>query len=158
MPWLVLQKLPRHKSRPGRRYQRGLGRQLVGLYAIQLASVYGFTVVTTCSPRHADLVRSHGAKHVFDYDDQIFAEKIPQEVPPSLPTPPRRIALRGRVGNLWTVQPGKSNSEGAAIGTRVTDVLVWTAFLKDHSYGEFRWPMASLAQPSLCTHPDERAL
>ncbi|RHZ59802.1 uncharacterized protein CDV56_106190 [Aspergillus thermomutatus] len=93
----------------GLRYQlAGLGRQL---------------------PRHADLVRSYGAKHVFDYNDQG-----PHLVQHRLARP------HGGVGNLCTVRPGKANTKGVAAGTHVTNVLVWTAFLKDHSYGEFKWP------------------
>ncbi|KAL5041770.1 hypothetical protein BDW71DRAFT_217419 [Aspergillus fruticulosus] len=78
------------------------GSTSVGLYAIQIASRCGLDVVTTCSPKHADLVLSYGT--------------------------------------FCTVRPGKANTGNVVQGTRVTDVLVWMAFLKDHSYGEFKWP------------------
>ncbi|KAL2864396.1 zinc-binding alcohol dehydrogenase family protein [Aspergillus lucknowensis] len=43
------------------------GSTATGTIAIQLAKLSGLTVITTCSPRHFDLVRSLGADHVFDY-------------------------------------------------------------------------------------------
>lgn len=107
--------------------------------------------MTTCSPKHADLVRSYGAKYVFDYKDERVIEKI-HEVAPNL-----KHAF-DTIGNLTsstiashafckgprylcTVRPGKANTENVAAGTIVSDVLVWTAFPKDHSYGEFKWPV-----------------
>lgn len=42
------------------------GSSSVGLFAIQLAKLAGMTVVTTCSPRNNDLVRSYGADHIYD--------------------------------------------------------------------------------------------
>ncbi|KAJ5513242.1 hypothetical protein N7463_002794 [Penicillium fimorum] len=125
------------------------GSSSVGLYAIQLASICGFDVVTTCSPKHAELVRSHVAKHVFDYKDEKVIEKIHGIVPDlkdafdtigvvESSTAASR-AFRTGPGNLCTVRPGKANTQNVLSGTHVTDVLVWTAFLKDHSYGDFRW-------------------
>ncbi|KAJ9491402.1 hypothetical protein VN97_g1854 [Penicillium thymicola] len=126
------------------------GSSSVGLYAIQLASFCGFHVLTTCSPKHTELVRSYGAKHVFDYKDEKVVEKI-REAAPDLKHSFDTIgsgdssatashALRSGAGDLCTVRPGKANTQNVLSGTRVTDVLVWTAFLKDHSYGEFKWP------------------
>ncbi|KAL3492477.1 putative zinc-binding dehydrogenase family oxidoreductase [Aspergillus germanicus] len=126
------------------------GSSSVGLYSIQLASKLGFEVVTTCSDKHADLVRSLGAKHVFNYKDENIAEKI-KAAAPNLSHAFDTIGAKGSSaaasqafasgpGTICTVRPGKANTEGVVKGTRVTDVLVWTAFLKDHSYGEFKWP------------------
>ncbi|ODM14972.1 hypothetical protein SI65_09724 [Aspergillus cristatus] len=103
----------------------------VGLYTIQLTTIVGLNVVTTCSPKHANLVRSYSAKHVFDYKDPQVIEKIKQAAP----------GLK---------YPGKANTENVVDGTKITDVLVWTAFLKDHAYGEFKWP-ASKANHELCS-------
>ncbi|CAI7567326.1 hypothetical protein N7533_005903 [Penicillium manginii] len=126
------------------------GSSSVGLYTIQLASICGFDVVTTCSPRNEDLVRSRGAKHVFDYRDPHVIEKI-TEVSPNIQHIFDTIgdanssslssrAFGGREGNLCTVRPGKANTERVTANTRVTDVLVWTVFLKDHRYAHFHWP------------------
>lgn len=122
----------------------------VGLYTIQLATITGLNVVTTCSPKNADLVRSYGAKHVFDYKDLQVVEKIKQAAPglkyvfdtigQSASSTTASNALAGN-GGLCTVRPGKANTENVADCTKVTDVLVWTAFLKDHAYGEFKWPV-----------------
>ncbi|KAF3390249.1 hypothetical protein F1880_009039 [Penicillium rolfsii] len=126
------------------------GSSSVGQYAIQLASMYRMNVVTTCSPKHFELARSLGAKHVFDYKDQDVIQKIQASEPgilhvfdtignPTSSTIASRVFKSG-AGHLCTVRPGKANTENVAPGTNVTDVLVWTAFLKDHSYGDFKWP------------------
>ncbi|PLB53776.1 putative zinc-binding dehydrogenase family oxidoreductase [Aspergillus steynii IBT 23096] len=125
------------------------GSSSVGLYTVQLASLYGFEVIATCSPRHADLVRSYGAKHVFDYRDEKVIEKIQATVPnlkhvfdtignQSSSTLSSQATQKN--SRLCTVRPGKANTENVTADTRVTDVLVWTAFLKDHRYGKFHWP------------------
>ncbi|KAJ5091374.1 hypothetical protein NUU61_006244 [Penicillium alfredii] len=126
------------------------GSSSVGLYTIQLASICGFEVITTCSPRNADLVKSCGANHVFDYSDETVIAKI-NAVAPNLQYVFDTIgnttsssfastAFADRMGNLCTVRPGKANTEQVTGNTNVTDVLVWTAFLKDHHYGPFHWP------------------
>jgi hypothetical protein len=46
-------------------------------------------------------------------------------------------------GALCTVRPGRANTEGVVGGVKVTDVLVWSAFLKEHRYGAFVWPVSS---------------
>ncbi|EQB50260.1 hypothetical protein CGLO_10321 [Colletotrichum gloeosporioides Cg-14] len=125
------------------------GSSSVGLYAIQIAALHGFKVITTCSPRHFDLVKDLGAKHAFDYHDDNVVESIKQAAPglkyvfdtignkSSSGLASRAIDERG---GLCTVRPGKANTEDVTKQTKVTDVLVWTAFLKDHRYGSFHWP------------------
>ncbi|CAG7933021.1 unnamed protein product [Penicillium olsonii] len=126
------------------------GSSSVGLYAIQLASIFGLTVITTCSPRNAGLVRSYGAQHVFDYNDPDVVGNITNAAPNLQHVfdtigDKTSSAISSRVfgdrqGHLCTVRPGKANTEQVTANTHVTDVLVWTAFLKDHGYGEFHWP------------------
>ncbi|CAG8240744.1 unnamed protein product [Penicillium salamii] len=126
------------------------GSSSVGLYAIQLASIFGLNVITTCSPRNADLVRSYGAQHVFDYNDPDVIANITKAAPDiqhvfdsigdKTSSGKSSQAFGDRPGNLCTVRPGKANTEYVTANTHVTDVLVWTAFLKDHGYGEFHWP------------------
>lgn len=48
----------------------------VGQYAIQLAHLSGYKVVTTASPHNFDLVKSLGADHVFDYNEPTAVEQI----------------------------------------------------------------------------------
>jgi NADPH:quinone reductase-like Zn-dependent oxidoreductase len=129
----------------------------VGLYTIQLAAIYGFNVITTCRPHNADLVQSYGANHVFDYNDPSVIEKI-KDAAPSLQHIFDTIgnntssaissqAFGGRQGHLCTVRPGKAHTEQVTANTHVTDVLVWTAFLKDHAYGDYRWPVNTSLSP-----------
>ena len=48
----------------------------VGMYAIKLASLLGYRVVTTASPHNFELVKSLGASAVFDYKDPEVSTKI----------------------------------------------------------------------------------
>ncbi|CAG7987453.1 unnamed protein product [Penicillium olsonii] len=126
------------------------GSSSVGLYAIQLASIFGLTVITTCSPRNAGLVRSYGAQHVFDYNDPDVVGNITNAAPnlqhvfDTIGDKTSSTISSGvfgdRQGHLCTVRPGKANTDQVTANTHVTDVLVWAAFLKDHGYGEFHWP------------------
>lgn len=50
-------------------------------------------------------------------------------------------ALGKEGGTLCTVRPGKANTEKVAKGTKVEDVLVWTAFNREVRYGKFHWPV-----------------
>ncbi|KAL1848401.1 Zinc-binding oxidoreductase alcohol dehydrogenase [Paecilomyces lecythidis] len=126
------------------------GSSSVGQYSIQLASLYGIKVVTTCSPKHFGLARSFGAQHVFDYKDKDVIKNIQKAEPNishafdtignSTSSTSASLVFGSRGGQLCTVRPGKANTENVVPGTNVTDVLVWTVFFKDHSYGEYKWP------------------
>ncbi|KAG8835646.1 hypothetical protein FRC18_000195 [Serendipita sp. 400] len=48
----------------------------VGMYAIKLASLAGYKVITVASQRNWDLVKSLGASVVFDYKDPEVVQKI----------------------------------------------------------------------------------
>ncbi|KAI0748383.1 GroES-like protein [Daedaleopsis nitida] len=52
------------------------GSSAVGQVAIRLATLSGYQVVTTASPRNFYLVRSRGATEVFDYTDPEVVSKI----------------------------------------------------------------------------------
>ncbi|KAF3052480.1 hypothetical protein E8E11_010657 [Didymella keratinophila] len=126
------------------------GSSSVGLYAIQLARLHNFNVVTVCSPKHHNYVKDLGAHHVFDYKSDDVVDKIKEAAPrlqyifdtigdkTSSATSSHALGEAG--GTLCTVRPGKANTEGVSSQAKVTDVLVWTAFLKDHQYKEFKWP------------------
>ncbi|WYZ37982.1 hypothetical protein EsH8_II_001488 [Colletotrichum jinshuiense] len=126
------------------------GSSSVGLYAVQIAALHGFNVITTCSPRHFDLVKSLGAKHAFDYRDDGVVESIKKAAPGlkyvfdtignKTSSGQASQAVDESGGRLCTVRPGKANTDDVTKQTTVTDVLVWTAFLKDHQYGAFKWP------------------
>jgi len=133
----------------------------VGQYAIQIAALYGFNIITTCSPRNFDLVKKLGATHVFDYNDSSVVDNIKKAAPDleytfdtigqkdSSTQASHAIADKG--GVLCTVRPGKANTEGVVKHVKITDVLVWTAFLKDHQYKEFHWPVSHVCLRSSMT-------
>ncbi|OCT48175.1 Protein TOXD [Cladophialophora carrionii] len=54
------------------------GSTATGALGIQFANLAGYTVLTTCSPRNFDYVKSLGAAEVFDYNDKEAAAKIRQ--------------------------------------------------------------------------------
>ncbi|KAJ8111687.1 hypothetical protein OPT61_g5772 [Boeremia exigua] len=126
------------------------GSSSVGLYAIQIARQHNFNVVTVCSPKHHEKLKSLGASHVFDYKSNDVLDQIKNAAPrlqyifdtigdkTSSATASHALGEAG--GMLCTVRPGKANTEGVSSRTKVTDVLVWTAFLKDHQYKAFKWP------------------
>ncbi|EIW70465.1 hypothetical protein TREMEDRAFT_71312 [Tremella mesenterica DSM 1558] len=56
------------------------GASSVGLFAIQLAKLAGYSVITTCSPHSFDLCKSFGADHTVDYHDYAAAVKDIKDV------------------------------------------------------------------------------
>ncbi|KZT60071.1 GroES-like protein [Calocera cornea HHB12733] len=52
------------------------GSSSVGALAVQLAVIQGFKVVSTCSPRNFEYVKSLGAVEVLDYHDANVVDKI----------------------------------------------------------------------------------
>lgn len=123
--------------------------------------MYGFNIITTCSPRNFDLVKKLGATHVFDYNDSNVIDDIKKAAPDleytfdtigqkdSSTQASHAIADKG--GVLCTVRPGKANTDGVAKHVKITDVLVWTAFLKDHQYKEFHWPVNQICKKCIET-------
>ncbi|KAF9769445.1 hypothetical protein IL306_013135 [Fusarium sp. DS 682] len=131
-------------------YSLDLGRKLVGQYAIQIAAIFGFKIVTTCSPHSFDLVKSLGATHVFDYND-FDVVRLTKDAAPGLryvfdtignetssATACQAIDENG--GSLTTVRPDKSFTENVTKQTKVTPVLVWTAFNRVIQYKNAQFP------------------
>lgn len=124
----------------------------VGLYTIQIAALHGFEVVTTCSARHFDLVKRLGAAHAFDYYDDDVIDLIKKAVPGikyvfdtignETSSGLASRAIDGNGGGLCTVRLGKANINGVTKQTKVSNVFIFTAFLKEHRYGKFRWPVS----------------
>lgn len=52
------------------------GSTSVGQFAIQLAKLSNYTVITTASPKNHTLLKSLGADHIFDYRDPDVVQKI----------------------------------------------------------------------------------
>jgi len=148
--WLALYashclSIPRNQS-PEQTFLIWGGSSSVGLYALQLARLHNIHTITTCSPKHFELVKRMGASLVFDYNDPDLVSKIKVAAPTvgfafdcignasSSALASRTIMSEG--GRLCTVRPGKVNTENVVPHVIVTDVLVFTAFYKDHSYKE----------------------
>ncbi|RDW77805.1 hypothetical protein BP6252_05858 [Coleophoma cylindrospora] len=122
----------------------------VGSYAIQLAALHGFNIVTTCSPRNTEVVKKNGAAHVFDYNDLDVVAKIMKAVPDlaySLDCIGNATsstlcgqAIGDKKGVICTVRPGKANTENVPSHINIKDVLVFAAFLKPHVYKKvYHW-------------------
>ncbi|CAK1363504.1 unnamed protein product [Cercospora beticola] len=52
------------------------GSTSTGSIAVQLAAQLGYSVITTCSPKHFDLLRERGAKLLYDYRAPSVGESI----------------------------------------------------------------------------------
>ena len=103
------------------------------------------------APRNFDLVKDLGASVALNYKSPNVVEELRAAAPElahvfdtigntsSSETASRAVQTPGR---LCTVRPGKANTEKVIDGVELTDVLVWTAFLKVHSYGKFYWPVS----------------
>jgi NADPH:quinone reductase-like Zn-dependent oxidoreductase len=126
------------------------GSSSVGQYAIQIASMFGFKIITTCSPHSFDLVKSFGATHVFDYNDSNVVKSI-KDVAPDLKyvfdtignktsSTTASEAIDENGGTLCTVRPDKGFTENVTKQTRVTPVLVWTAFNRVIQYKKASFP------------------
>ncbi|KAI0362627.1 GroES-like protein [Trametes cingulata] len=74
------------------------GSSAVGQFAIQLAHVAGYKVVTTASPRNFDLVKSLGADAVFDYKDPDVVKKIKEVTGDSVTKAVDAISLKESQG------------------------------------------------------------
>ena len=120
----------------------------------------GLEVITTCSEKNFDLARTLGANHVFDYRDPEIERKVAGVAPDlqyafdtigsSTSSATAASAMSGK-GKLCTVRPGKANTEDVPKSVEVTDVLVWRAFLADHRYGDFFWPVGRMQDPQANT-------
>ncbi|CAG8301831.1 unnamed protein product [Penicillium salamii] len=155
--------LPQAGAGPDRSVLIWGGSSIVGYFAIQLARLHGFTVVTTCSPSNFDFVKKAGATHVFDYADPHVAMKIRGALPQlahvfdtignSTSSSTASGCLKDGIGALCTVRPGKTNTDGVPENVRVTDVFVFTAFPTTHTYrGLAYWPVSAES----CNHPGSK--
>ncbi|KAK5719102.1 hypothetical protein LTR15_007625 [Elasticomyces elasticus] len=55
------------------------GSTATGSMAIQFAKLSGYQVLTTCSPKHFDLMKERGADLVYDYRDAAVGKQIRQD-------------------------------------------------------------------------------
>ncbi|KAH6645688.1 hypothetical protein BKA67DRAFT_526993 [Truncatella angustata] len=140
------------------------GSTAVGSYAIELAKHFGIDVIATCSPANADSVRKLGASQVFDYRDPDITSYI-RETHPNIThvfdtvgnatsSATASSCIAASKGKLCTVRPGKANTSHIAKNVEVSDVFVFTAFLKEHSYRNAAFWPANYYQ----MHPENHTL
>jgi len=97
------------------------------------------------------LCKSLGAAWTFDYHDQNVIANIREEVSgiryvfdcigSSTSSTQASQATDEKGGRLCTVRPGKVFTDNVEKRVEISDVLVWTAFLRDHAYKEFNYPV-----------------
>ena len=128
------------------------GSTATGIFAIQFAKLSGLTVITTCSPRNFDFVKSLGADAVFDYKDpEACAKNIREYTNNSL------LYAYDTIGSESAVQICANSLTSASGGKFVTispkadekyfhrdDVALKTWTLGYSVMGEaFEWPFKS---------------
>ena len=87
------------------------------MYAIKLASLLGYRVVTTASPHNFELVKSLGASAVFDYKDPEVSTKIQQWI--------KNQNIGPLTKGLDTISESKDSTaaNGAVIGSSIRSSL-----------------------------------
>ncbi|GAA5997180.1 zinc-binding alcohol dehydrogenase family protein [Rhodotorula paludigena] len=121
-PWTAIQALffrlpigtPWSPNQEGEPFLVWGGATSVGLYAIQLLKLSGYTVVTTASEKNADLLKSLGATAVYSYSDEDTPAKIAKDYPTL------RYALDTIAEGKTTVGAVKSIWDAAGMGKVIT--------------------------------------
>lgn len=112
--------------------------------------------LSTASQKSFDAVRRDGSKEVFDYHNSNVVSQIQEKVPDlslifdtiGSPASTKQAGeiFGSRNGSYCTVRPGKAHCEDLPQNVHVSDVFVFTAFPKEHSYrGKAFWPVSSFA-------------
>jgi NADPH:quinone reductase-like Zn-dependent oxidoreductase len=129
------------------------GSTSVGLNAIQLARLAGYTVITTASPKNFDLVRSVGASAAFDYKDpgavpQIVERLAGQQLAGAIAIGAgslrpviritARVAGRKRVASAYPT-PGTAVRSSLARRQGVQVSAIWGGSPKDSPVGSLLW-------------------
>jgi len=106
----------------------------VGMYAIKVASLLGYRVVTTASPHNFELVKSLGASAVFDYKDPDVSMKIQEWV--------KDQKIGPLTKGLDTISESKDSTaaNGAVIGSSIK--------LSLQSFGDSKRRLVTLLPPA----------
>jgi NADPH:quinone reductase-like Zn-dependent oxidoreductase len=100
--------------------------------------MHGMKVITTCSPKHCQVVKKLGATHVLNHRSTDVIASI-KDLAPNLKyffdtigsektTPAGCLALGDSEPVMCTVRPGKAHTEEVLDNVKITSVLMWTAF------------------------------
>lgn len=123
----------------------------VGVVAIQIAKHLGATVVTTCSARNAELVRSMGADEVIDYRevawDEVLATSRVDVVLDALGLPEARRAYKvmnktgrtPRIVGISTGLPERVARVGPVLGLVGTGIAMGCAMVGSRIRGISSW-------------------
>lgn len=88
------------------------GASSVGNYVIQFAKLSGLKVITTCSPKNFELVKSLGADEAYDYRDARVSQKIREATENKLTKAVDCVSEHGTVG---LISEALSENEGGTI-------------------------------------------
>ncbi|RPD59285.1 GroES-like protein [Lentinus tigrinus ALCF2SS1-7] len=126
------------------------GSSAVGLFAIQLAHLSGYKVITTASQRNHELLKSLGADVTLDYHDPEVVSKIKQATGDSLKyaaeiigeTETHRIAAEaiGPSGGKVVGLSGLGGLQSGRQDVTITETVVYTALGRPFSIGGMQIP------------------
>ncbi|RAK98093.1 zinc-binding alcohol dehydrogenase family protein [Aspergillus ibericus CBS 121593] len=123
------------------------GSTATGALAIQFAKLSGYTVLTTCSPRNFDLVKSLGADVVFDYNAPNSAAEIRKYTGDKLKLVLDTISTEdsAKYCDEAISTEGGEYSALLAVGIERANVndrwtLAYTAIGEDFMFGPELWP------------------
>lgn len=116
----------------------------VGIYAIQLAKLAGYTVVATASPKNHELLKSYGATSVYDYSDAATPAAI-KATYPTLSKALDGIAEKGTTaliaaslgakgGKIVTLLPVQPENQGGRADVEVISTLAYTTLGKQFTF------------------------
>ncbi|GKT90373.1 zinc binding enoyl-reductase [Colletotrichum tofieldiae] len=117
------------------------GSTSVGLFALQLAKLAGYTVVTTASPHSYDLVKRYGANHVYNYKSENWVQEVTSNFPDITLAldcfseggsgPSTGQVLKDKGGKIVTLL---DQGESKVPGVKYDMIMLYTVFGK-----EFAW-------------------
>jgi NADPH:quinone reductase-like Zn-dependent oxidoreductase len=123
------------------------GSTATGTLAIQFAKLSGYKVLTTCSPRNFDLVRSLGADEVYDYKDAQAPAQIRKDTDNKLKYVFDCISLESSAAfcdNAISTEGGEYSAllpikiDRANVNDRVT--LAYTTVGEAFEFGDTKFP------------------
>ncbi|KAG8959626.1 hypothetical protein FRC03_007689 [Tulasnella sp. 419] len=117
------------------------GATSVGIYAIRLAKLSGYKVVTVSSPKNIEFLEQLGADVVFDYKDPEAPAKIKQWSGGSIrvafdtisehgSTKKIAQALGDQAGKIITLLPVKKEGDGWPSNIELEEILIYTSLKK----------------------------